>query len=89
MVDPILPQPSAQPLRHEKLWQAAQELESVFLAEMLKTAGLGETSETFGGGVGEEQFSSFLIREQADAMVDAGGIGLAEMLYQSLVEREK
>ena len=87
VLDPVLPSAPAQPPRDEKMWQAAQGLEAVFLEEMLKTAGLGRTPEAFGGGAGEDQFASFLIREQATALVEAGGVGLAEMLYQSLLER--
>ncbi|WP_420837193.1 rod-binding protein [Chachezhania antarctica] len=67
---------------------AAIELEATFLAEMLKSAGLHETSETFGGGVGEDQFSSLLVREQARAIARAGGIGLAETFFQSMMEAE-
>ncbi len=70
-----------------KLRDASKELEATFLAEMLKTAGLGKTSESFGGGAGEDQFSSFLRMEQARAMVDAGGIGLAEAFFEALKER--
>jgi flagellar protein FlgJ len=66
---------------------AAEKLESTFLAEMLKSAGLGRTPESFGGGTGEEQFSSFLRQAEADAMVKAGGIGLAEALFEALKER--
>ncbi|KPA20320.1 chemotactic signal-response protein CheL [Shimia sp. SK013] len=71
----------------DKLREAAKELETTFLAEMLSSAGLGETSESFGGGAGEDQFSSFLRMEQARAMVDAGGIGLAEAFFNALKER--
>ncbi|MFV2002408.1 MAG: rod-binding protein [Paracoccaceae bacterium] len=70
------------------LWQAAQKLEANFLAEMLKTAGLGTPSESFGGGAGEEQFGSFLLQAQADLMVQAGGIGLAQSLFEALKERD-
>lgn len=70
-----------------KLMQAAKDLEASFLAEMLKSAGLGETRDSFGGGAGEDQFSSFLVQEQARAMVDAGGIGLAQSLFEALKER--
>ena len=70
------------------LRQAATELEAAFLTEMLKSAGLGEASAGFGGGAGESQFSSFLIREQAQLMVAAGGIGLAESLFHALKEKQ-
>lgn len=68
----------------DRLRSAARELESVFLAEMLKSAGLNKAPESFGGGAGEDQFQSLLIRAQADHMVEAGGIGLAESLYHAL-----
>lgn len=71
----------------DKLRAAARELEATFLAEMLKAAGVGKTPEAFGGGTGEEQFSSFLRLEQARAMASAGGIGLAESLFEALKER--
>ncbi len=74
--------------RDEKLMQAAKDLEASFLAEMLKSAGLGKSRDSFGGGAGEDQFSSLLVREQARAMVDAGGIGLAQSLFEALKEQE-
>ncbi len=78
---------SSIPKQDQALWHAAQMLEANFLAEMLKSAGLGATSEHFGGGVGEDQFASFLRMEQAEMMVKSGGIGLAESLYEALKER--
>ncbi len=78
------PMPSA---RETALRDAANELEASFLSEMLKSAGLGKTSESFGGGAGEDQFSSFLVQEQARAMVNAGGIGLSEAFFNALKER--
>ncbi|WP_299968708.1 rod-binding protein [uncultured Roseobacter sp.] len=70
------------------LHHVAQKLEASFLAEMLKSAGLGKTSEHFGGGAGEDQFSSFLVEEQAMYMVKAGGIGLSESLFHALKEKQ-
>ena len=75
------------PPRNTALYEAAQKLEATFLAEMLKSAGLGQTSESFGGGAGEDQFGSFLVQEQAMQMVRSGGIGLAESLYEALMEQ--
>lgn len=68
------------------LKNAAVQLESSFLAEMLRFADLGETPAAFGGGTGEDQFSSFLVRAQADHIARSGGIGLSEMLYHALKE---
>ncbi len=69
------------------LWAKAQALEATFLSEMLGYAGVGEAATSFGGGVGEEQFESFLRQEQATAIVRHGGLGLAESLFHALTER--
>lgn len=71
----------------QALWDAAKELEASFLSEMLKSAGVGETPGSFGGGIGEDQFASFLRHEQARNMVDTGGIGLAQSLFEALKEQ--
>ena len=70
-----------------QLRAAAQELETAFLSEMLKSAGLQKTGSAFGGGIGEDQFGSFLRQEQARQMVEGGGIGLAEHLFEALKAR--
>lgn len=72
------------PTQDEKLREAATNLEAQFLSEMLKHAGFGKSRESMGGGIGEEQFSSFLVQEQATAMANQGGIGLAETLFEAL-----
>ena len=78
--------PSVTGLRqNDSTMAVARELEASFLAEMLKSAGVGEARKAFGGGAGEDQFSSFLVQEYAKATVEAGGIGLAETIYKSLV----
>lgn len=78
---------SSQSGREDPLRTAAEALEAGFLAQMLEAAGLGEVPDAFGGGEGESQFSSFLRQEQAKALVENGGIGLAEAIYASLVEQ--
>ncbi len=87
MISPIPATPAPAASRDAALMEAAQKLEATFLAEMLQSAGLGQTSEAFGGGAGEEQFSSFLIQEQALHIVKGGGIGLAQSLFDALKER--
>lgn len=69
------------------LQDAANRLEATFLAEMLKSAGLDAMTGAFGGGVGEEQFTSFLREAQAQEMVNAGGIGLAESIFNAMRAR--
>lgn len=90
-VDPVLrptPHPNTANLQpaDTDLRAKARELEAAFLSEMLGHAGLGAAGESFGGGIGEEQFASFLRQEQATAMVAQGGIGLAESLFRALSE---
>jgi len=86
---PFASAPAAVPeaARDEALRNAARELEASFLSMMLESAGLGVTPGGFGGGAGEDQFASFLRLEQARAMVSAGGIGLAESLFEAMKER--
>jgi Rod binding domain-containing protein len=74
--------------RRAELRARAEDLEAAFLAEMLGHAGLGAMEGAFGGGIGEAQFDSFLRREQAAALVRAGGIGLAETIFTALVARD-
>lgn len=77
--EPPLPAPN-----DERLRAAAQRLEASFLAEMLTAAGLGNMPDGFGGGIGEDHFSTFLVAAQADEMARAGGIGLAKSLFEAL-----
>ncbi|MDQ2065309.1 rod-binding protein [Xinfangfangia sp. CPCC 101601] len=63
----------------------AKALEAAFLTEMLGHAGLDTSPDSaFGGGIGEEQFASFLRQEQAQMLVEHGGIGLAESLFRAM-----
>ena len=90
MTDPIAPPAAAGPTHADRRLRAAAEaLEAEFLTEMLTTAGVGRMPETFGGGPGEDQFRSFLVRAQADKMVKSGGIGLAESLFRALKARSE
>lgn len=89
-IDPIMSGPNMPPAggsprqREDGLLAAAKKLEATFLAEMLKIAGFGKSSESFGGGAGEDQFASFLVQAQAERLVERGGIGLAETFFEAL-----
>ena len=67
--------------------RAAEALEAGFLAEMLKSAGLGEQSNGFSGSAGEEQFASFQRDALAEMLVRRGGFGLAAMIEAALREQ--
>lgn len=85
----VPPQFSTSPnSKTQDLRALSKDLEAAFLSEMLKHAGLGETPEAFGGGIGEDQFGSMLRDMQAREMVAAGGIGLSEAIFRSLEARE-
>ena len=84
IITPVSPPSDAAALR-----EVAQDLEAAFLAEMLKHAGFGESRDSFGGGVGEEQMSSLLRVEHANMLADQGGIGLAESIFQSLLRQSE
>ncbi len=66
------------------LRKASRDLEASFIAEMLKSAGVGKSRDSFGGGAGEDNFSSFLVTAQAEKIVESGGFGLAEKIFQAL-----
>ncbi|MEO0944071.1 MAG: rod-binding protein [Pseudomonadota bacterium] len=87
----ILPkagQPVPEQSYNARLMETAKQLEASFLAEMLKSAGVGEARQSFGGGAGEDHFSGFLVQEYASATVKSGGIGLAETIYYALARKE-
>ena len=86
LTPPSAPRPGRTQSPDAALRAVAVELEATFLAEMLKASGLGKSRDAFGGGAGEEQFSSFLVRQQADQLAQSGGIGLAESLFNALKE---
>lgn len=80
---------SPDPARRAELRAAARAFEAAFLGEMLKAAGFGRARESFGGGPGEDAFSSLLVTAQAERMVEAGGIGVAEHVFRALLAREE
>jgi Rod binding domain-containing protein len=81
-MDPISALPALQAYDTSK--RVAQDLEASFLSEMLKAAGVGQPVSFLGGGVGEEQFSSFLRDEHARILSSQGTFGLAEAILRSL-----
>lgn len=74
--------------RSAQLMKKAKELETNFLSEMLSYTGLDDQKGDFTGGIGEDQFASFLRDAQAKAMVDHGGIGLSQNIFNALVRRD-
>ena len=86
MIIPVAASAVEKPVAAQKLKAASVELEAAFLAEMLKSAGLGEARQSLGGGAGEDQFASFLVQQQAQQMARSGGIGLSESLFNAMMD---
>ncbi|ETX29701.1 rod-binding protein [Roseivivax isoporae] len=86
-VPPAIARAEAPQKQDSGLWRAAVALERQFLSEMLAAAGLGAPRQAFGGRNGEEQFASFLRDAQAGLLTEAGGIGLARVIHETLKER--
>jgi peptidoglycan hydrolase FlgJ len=84
----VTPTASTHP-REVQLRAKAEELEATFLSEMLSHAGFGDARTSFGGGLGEDQFASFLRNAHAEGMVGRGGIGLAEQFFRTLMARQE
>lgn len=60
--------------------QISDGLEKAFLGEMLKYAGPKPMEGSFGGGIGEEQFSSMMTETYADALAKRLDLGLASRI---------
>ncbi len=88
-VEPVRAVTNPHILNRAQLFEKAKELETAFLSEMLAHAGLGESPEGFGGGIGEDQFASYLRNAQARMIVEKSGIGLAQTIFESLAKSQE
>lgn len=74
----------------EKIEQAAQEFEAVFIAEMMKPMFEGISTEApFGGGKGEEVFRSLLVQEYGKMVSQTGDIGLADHVKEEMIRMQE
>ena len=70
--------------------KAAQDFEAVFLKQMFQHMFTGIDGEgPFGGGVGVSIWRSFLTEQYAKSFAKAGGIGLADHVYRSLMAHQE
>lgn len=68
---------------------AAEDYESFFLSHMFQIMQQDISTEPpFGGGSGEAAFRSFLSNAYADAVVQAGGVGLSASLASELISTQ-
>jgi len=70
--------------------EAAEELESFFLSQMLAAMfAQTEQNSEFGGGPGEKAFSGLLHEEYAKVMAQSGGLGLADRLTSEILRYQE
>ena len=74
-------------VENPRLRAEAERFEAAFLAEMLRHSGLGRMPESFNGGAGEAAFAGSLVQEYANRIAATGTLGIAEQIYNELVER--
>ena len=92
-IEPTIPAVNAQnaPAPAEKraeIMERAREFEAVFVGQMLKYSGLEKAISSQSGGFGGEAYSSLLLEQYAGKIVEAGGFGLAEHIYEQLLDKE-
>ena len=85
---PAQPSAETQSQRTEQLMATAREFEAVFVGQMLNYSGLTDAISG-DSGFGGDAFSSMLTEQYASELIENGGFGLAEDIYQQLLQKEK
>lgn len=81
--------PSAADARMEKIEEAAQEFEAVFISEMMKPMFEGiKTDGEFGGGKGEEIFRGFMVQEYGKMIAARGSLGIADNIKAAMIQMQ-
>lgn len=70
-----------------RMRETAEAFEASFLADVLANSGINAMPDSFGGGAGEDAFSSLLTREYGRLLAERGGVGLAEQVFDLLKQR--
>ncbi|RUT33134.1 hypothetical protein EMQ25_08405 [Arsenicitalea aurantiaca] len=89
MIEALTTRPAVDPA-HARMRKQAEELEGVFLNTLVKEmfAGL-DTEGAFGGGFAEDTWRGIQTEQIANAMAQAGGIGLADQIMSSLLQTQE
>ncbi len=79
------------PEQQQKTWAEAEKFEAMALNEMLAPIfGTADTSKSiFGGGEGESTWRPMLVSEMAKKIASAGGLGLAQPVYQQMLRMQE
>ena len=68
----------------------AQELEGVFLSQMLQPMFEGlSPAKPFGGGPGDDIWRSMQVQEYGKAIAKGGGIGLSDAIYRQMIHTQE
>ena len=70
--------------------EAAEQFESVFLAQMMAPMfdGLGE-DELFGGGPSTQIYRSMMVQEYGKAIARTGGVGIADAVEREILKLQE
>jgi len=70
--------------------EAAEQFESVFLAQMMAPMfeGLGE-DELFGGGPSTKIYRSMMVQEYGKAIARTGGVGIADAVEREILKLQE
>lgn len=67
---------------------AAKEFEKAFLTQFIDMTTKTSIPETFGGGFAEETYNSFLSEAIAEQIIQRGGVGITEDVYNKLIKEQ-
>ncbi len=74
----------------QRVRQAAEDFEAVFLSQMLQPMFEGlETDGMFGGGSAEQIYRGVLVQEYGKALAQRGGVGIADAVEQEMLKLQE
>lgn len=80
---------SLQTRQREAAKKAAEDFESVFIAQMMEPMFQGlKTDGMFGGGNGEAVFRSLMIQEVGKEIAKGGGVGISDGVYREMLRMQ-
>ncbi|MEO0566184.1 MAG: hypothetical protein AAF066_00495 [Pseudomonadota bacterium] len=75
--------------QHKKAKETARKLEAIMIAELLKSAGLGDENTHFTQMMSGETPGKLQYRSVAEKIVLAGGIGLSQHFFRMILEHDQ
>jgi Rod binding domain-containing protein len=87
---PIVAPQAGKGATEAQIRKASVDFEAMFLSEMLRPMFEGlKTDSLFGGGHAEEVFRSMMLEQYGKSMARAGGIGLADSVYRTMLKMQE